>query len=330
MSYVRELKKYIQDVLGVDVDINTNVRKSNLPFFLTDKYRIYNIIISNENFKMIQLKDKNDRVTPSELSKHIDIVRNRFNQSVIYTSSSMESFNRNRMIEKKIPFIIPFNQMYLPMLSIYLRERRTQKDKTREYLSPSAQMILIYLLTKGSLHDIRTKDFAERFKLSQMTIGRAFKEMELLELCEIKKINKQNNYIFNYDKSELFKRSIDFLRTPIYNELWINKGIEHNSLLYRSGISALSDYTNIAEDRIPEMAISKKLWNSIKQNSNGGKIASSPFEDSIKVEIWKYPPEATAKGDIVDKISLYLSLVDSEDERVQMELEKLRENIVNG
>ncbi len=46
---------------------------------------------------------------------------------------------------------------------------------------------------------------------------------------------------------------------------------------------------------------------------------------SIELEIWKYPPELFANNDMVDPLSLFLSLKSSKDERVEMALEELQE-----
>jgi hypothetical protein len=45
------------------------------------------------------------------------------------------------------------------------------------------------------------------------------------------------------------------------------------------------------------------------------------------VEVWRYDPRLLSKTETVDKLSLYLSLKDNEDERVQIELENLMNEI---
>ena len=45
------------------------------------------------------------------------------------------------------------------------------------------------------------------------------------------------------------------------------------------------------------------------------------------IELWAYNPETLAKNGICDKISLILSLESNEDERVQKELEKIKEEV---
>ena len=47
----------------------------------------------------------------------------------------------------------------------------------------------------------------------------------------------------------------------------------------------------------------------------------------IKVEVWKYSPSLLSEIGIVDKLSLYLCMKDSDDERVQLECDTLIEEM---
>ena len=40
-------------------------------------------------------------------------------------------------------------------------------------------------------------------------------------------------------------------------------------------------------------------------------------------QVWKYNPKMLSTEGVVDKLSLYLSLKDNDDERIQIELERL-------
>ena len=42
-----------------------------------------------------------------------------------------------------------------------------------------------------------------------------------------------------------------------------------------------------------------------------------------EIQVWKYNPQILSSTGVVDKLSLYLSLKDNEDERIQIELERL-------
>jgi hypothetical protein len=45
------------------------------------------------------------------------------------------------------------------------------------------------------------------------------------------------------------------------------------------------------------------------------------------VERWRYPPEGAAAQGAVDPLSLYLSLRDSKDERIQLALQEIMRQI---
>ena len=51
------------------------------------------------------------------------------------------------------------------------------------------------------------------------------------------------------------------------------------------------------------------------------------IEGSFALEIWNYAPILLAKGDAVDRLSLYLSMKDHADERIQIALENLIEDM---
>jgi len=60
----------------------------------------------------------------------MDMLQARQQADLIYVRAQVTAYNRKRLIEQKVPFIVPGNQMYLPMLAIDLREhfRRIREE----------------------------------------------------------------------------------------------------------------------------------------------------------------------------------------------------------
>lgn len=52
-----------------------------------------------------------------------------------------------------------------------------------------------------------------------------------------------------------------------------------------------------------------------------------PEKDSVIIEIWKYSPELLSDTDLADPLSLYLSMKDIEDERIENSLEELLDKV---
>ena len=60
-----------------------------------------------------------------------------------------------------------------------------------------------------------------------------------------------------------------------------------------------------------------------KMDIRNSEIKTDNKYGTYRIEIWRYDPKLLTHSEVVDKLSLYLSLVNHEDERVQIELDKL-------
>ncbi len=323
MKLIVELKKYINETLGIEVSAE-KTNAGNLPFYLTDKYDFYKIRLLNEIFVVIKTVEDNNGPTPSEIQKHILALRKHFIEDIIYLDTNITSFNRKRLIEKHIPFVIPKTQMYLPMLKIDLREHFSKKTESIKYLSPSAQFVFIYLIFNDFDLEIPAQKLALILNTSLMTINRAFKEMKTAGICGIEKKGKENNYSFTTGRKEIIQKAFPFLRSPISAEFWIDK-IPTDIKFYKSGLDALSEMSQIAKGKNIEAAISKEEFKKLKNI-----IGSTEYEpgQGWKLEIWSYPPGILAKNGIVDQLSLYLCLKDTGDERIKSEIDKIYKGLL--
>ncbi len=90
--------------------------------------------------------------------------------------------------------------------------------------------------------------------------------------------------------------------------------------MQRAGISALSEVTNLAEDRIVTYAASRS-----EAAATEPSIELVEFEDeaNARLETWRYAPALLATEGRIDPLSLYLSLCDTGDERLLGALDDL-------
>jgi len=72
---------------------------------------------------------------PATVRKHMDMLQARQQADLIYVRAQVTAYNRKRLIEQKVPFIVPGNQMYLPMLAMIYAN--TSEESARR-LPPSA------------------------------------------------------------------------------------------------------------------------------------------------------------------------------------------------
>jgi hypothetical protein len=90
-----------------------------------------------------------------------------------------------------------------------------------------------------------------------------------------------------------------------------------------AGTSALSELTMLAEDKQKTIAIGQRQWKTIEGRNRLCADRESPFA----LEIWRYNPLVFSKDGMVDCLSLFLSLKDESDERIEQALNQMMERI---
>lgn len=75
-------------------------------------------------------------------------------------------------------------------------------------------------------------------------------------------------------------------------------------------------------------ALTSKEWKALQIDANLRMIpAASSDLAPLELEIWKYDPKLLSESGLVDPLSLYLSLADTNDERIEGALRDLLEDL---
>jgi len=321
---VNRLKRYLLDTLGITVTLSKPTNVGSLPFFLQDSYDLYQIRLLNEDF--IVLASKNDsELTPATIHKHIDIVSQQLGMKSIFLHSSISSFNRKRLIEYKDPFVIPGNQMYLPDLGIHLKEYFIKKRSKTAIFGPSTQAVILYALTKKMTAPVTPSQLAKELGYSRMTMTRTLDEIESAELAKVSVSGRKRLIHFDRNRRELWEKALPHLRSPVKENVWL-KALIDDLPACQAGLTALACYSMLTPAKRQVYAVFAKEWKAIKRKSLH-EITSYPDEAGCELEVWSYSPSLFANGEIVDPFSLYLSLRDIKDERVESATEEMMEGI---
>lgn len=320
MHPLLNLEGYLYEVLKIKVDTFKWKKQQTLPFFLTHAFAFYETVLFNQHC-LLMIAHETTKITPGIIQKYIEQIQKSWNGSIIYVQASLSSYNRKRLIEHHIPFIIPGNQMYLPQLGMDLRDhfRKTFQNKQTR-LSPSTQAIVIYALIHNSNEKVNPSLLGEKLGYTPMTMTRAFNELEALEIGEVHRKGKERFWSFK-DKISLWKQAKSHLRDPVKKRIWV----KNHSLKILGGLSALSHYSQLSPPPFPIFATSGKNLELLKQLE----VEEIPSSDgaSAEIEIWHYDPELFAKDGFVDPISLYYSLNENKDERIELCLEEMMEKL---
>jgi len=321
---VDRLKRYLLDTLGITVTLSKPTNPESLPFFLQDIYDLFQVRFLNEDF--IVLASRNDsELTPATIHKHIDIVSQQLKMKAVFVHSTISSFNRKRLIEYKVPFVIPGTQMYLPDLGIDLREYFIKKRAKTVTLGPSTQAVIFYVLTQTMIEPVTPTQLAEELGYSRMTMTRSLDEIESAELAEVSIVGRKRLVHFDKNRRELWEKALPHLKTPVKENVWLKAMIDELPVC-QAGLTALACYSMLTPPKRQVYAAFVKDWKDIKRKYPH-EIISYPDEAEYELEVWSYSPCLFANGKIVDPFSLYLSLRDIKDERVESAIEKMMEGI---
>jgi DNA-binding MarR family transcriptional regulator len=242
---------------------------------------------------------------------------------LIYVRGQVTAYNRKRLIEQKVPFIVPGNQMYLPMLAIDLREHFRRIRKELPTFSPSTQVVVLYALLRDAGKVLIPSELAPLLGYSAMTMTRAFDELEAANLAEITVRGRERCLRFSGDRKEIWEKAQSFLRSPVSKRLFIRCTDDAVGGV-PAGLSALAHYTMLAAPAYATNALSREDWKTLRKRHKTIEVpAQDP--DASEIEVWWYPPALFAERGFVDPLSLYLSLNADHDERTEAAREEMME-----
>lgn len=319
---LQEFERYVHDALGIAVKTKTWSGADRLPHFLKERYRFAQAELLGLHTLLV-IDTNPEEQSPATVRKHLDTLQTKQNADLIYVREQVTAYNRKRLIEQKVPFIVPGNQMYLPMLGIDLREHFRRVREESPIFSPSTQVVVLHALLRDAGQVLVPTEMAPRLGYSTMTMTRAFDELETANLAEVTIRGRERCLRFSGSRKEIWEKAQPYLRSPVNKRLFIRRTEGAKSAI-GSGLTALAHYSMLAAPPYTTYALSREDWKALRQRH---KIIQVPAQDpdASEIEVWWYPPALFAEHGIVDPLSLYLSLKDDHDERTEAALEEMME-----
>jgi hypothetical protein len=322
---LEKTEQYLKRIAG-DVRPFVEMPVGSLPLLLRERYRLYRACLFGRDWLLAMEADGWDMGTPSEYRNQMDQLSRKVGEQVVLVLPSVSSTVRNRMAKMNVPFIVPDAQIFLPVAMINLQEARGGVLPGKgEALSPVAQVLILRQILRGGLDAISSKQVAELTDYSEMAISKARTELEVNRLCANVRKGKEIRVHFERSAQALWNDALPLLRTPVAKRHWIQwKGPEPDARL--AGISALARTSDLADDAISTYAMKKHAFQSLlEQGAAHG--CEDRHEAHARIEAWNYAPALLADGPAVDPLSLYLSLREDPDERVQSAMSSMMENL---
>lgn len=301
-----------------------------LPNYFGSLYEAWDGDLLDRHYLFLVAKGS-EHASPAEIAGHYRVALKALNEPVVFVLPGLESYARQRLIQYRVPFVVPRRQVYLPQFLVDLREgaspRRDQGPGPILHLSASAQMLLLYYLQKPMACKLASlAQWAGLLGYSAMTATRIASELGEAQLCKVGQSGRKTVLDFGHDCRALWEKALPFLRSPVRRRSYVRFIGDGRPPWLLAGLPALSRQTVLADDEQVVVAVSNSEYARALVDR---RVEEIPFadDDAASVERWRYRPELLSDGPIVDRLSLYLTLREEQDERVQAALKELLEGV---
>lgn len=316
---------YLKEVLGIESPgVKPWVRANELPYFLRDIFQFSELELLGQPV-VLAIARAEVKQSLSEVKVWLGKVMTLAGHPAVYVTDALASYERRRLIVQKVPFIVPGNQLYLPDLGLDLREYfRQRAPATEAALSPSAQAMLITALLRQPWQpDWQPSRIATQLGYTPMTQSRAVKELTAAGLATAHTVGRSCWLRMELPPDQVWERAKPALRTPVRRTFWVaaNGFVAHRPSRL-AGLSALSRYTMLAEPKWPVFALTAADWKAA--TDAGVRELPEPEAGAQEWQLWSYSPALQPDANMVDPLSLTLSLQENADDRIQLALDQLK------
>ncbi len=318
----KELKSYLSEVTGLKITANS-LNSGDLPYFFARQYALYRLQVGSTWFTAVFLR-LSDEFKPAQFLKHLRQVPFIYQDEICVVAQNLPSYVRKRLIEKRIAFVIPKVQMYLPAIGMELRPRSGGKQPVQvERYSPATQVVLIHWLLGRIQDPVTPLELSKQLWYSAMSMSRAVDELEVTRVAKVERIGRERLISFPENRGETWSQVQPRLRSPISNTVRVFEHDVNRKEVLPAGITALSKRSMLSESAYPEYAVSRAAWKEMEKFG----VERVPIEEpgTCTLQIWRYGPKILEVDGLVDPFSLLLSLQEDTDERIEMALKEMME-----
>lgn len=316
------MKKQLEQYFGCEVKVTECKNTLALPIFMTMR-DIKLVEFCGVSFALINII-KESELTIAAMKKQQKKYEEALQCPVAYEMALNSVSMRNALVKKGVPFVDLPGNIFLPFMGIVLQDMYRKQLVKADKMMPATQMVFLELLYMENEESVLKSEVAKKLNLTKTSITRATAQLEEMELIQQVKSGTEISIKRNHPRKEYYEKAEAYLINPVQKVITIMQYEETFELL-SAGETALSQVSELNPPRIEERAIYKG-----EEVIDQLEIVDARYEDldaCLNVQLWKYNPSYFAREGRVDPVSLACTFKGNEDERIEMCIEELLEEL---
>ena len=316
------MKKQLEQYLGCEVKIREYKNKLSLPIFMTMR-DIAMVEIYGVNFAIVDVM-KEEELSVAAMKKQKIKYEEALQCPVAYKVELNSVSMRNALVKNGVSFVDLPGNVFLPFMGIVLQDVYKKQLVKADKMMPATQMVFLELLYMNDEESALKSEVANKLNLTKTSITRATAQLEEMGLIQQIKSGTEISIQRNCSRREYYENAKAYLINPVQKVITIMRQ-EAAFESFEAGESALSQLSELNPPRIGECAIYKG-----EEVIDQLEIVDARYEDQddcLNVQLWKYNPSYFAREGRVDPVSLACTFKGNEDERVEMCIEELLEEL---
>lgn len=297
---------------------------ARLPLYLGHAWHLRRTLLFGREIAFAFPKDCTRRGL-TRIAKDCAALTSRLGVEVVPVIPDIRSYERRQLVQKRIPFVTPGKQLFLPMFLADFRESfSAPRQAPRETMSWISQVIVLRHLLDGGIAERPLAEVAETLGYTAMAVTHGVRELVSLGLCAKVPRGRAKVVQFALESHTLWDRALVHMRSPVARCYPVATPIGQTPDAIEAGLNALSRNSDLAYDGPRILAMPNR---EIKRLIDAGVVETrwDEGDSDLVLEGWHYRPRLTSDGPAVDDFSLFLSLRDDPDERVQTALAGMME-----
>ena len=316
------MKKQLEQYFGCEVKIREYTNKLPLPIFMTLR-DITMVEIYGVSFAIIDIM-KETELSVAAMKKQKAKYEEALQCPVAYEVALNSVSMRNALVKNGVSFVDLPGNVFLPFLGIVLQDVYRKQLVKADKMMPATQMVFLELLYMEDKESALKSEVANKLNLTKTSITRATAQLEEMGLIEQVKSGTEISVKRNYSQKEYYEKAKEYLINPVQKVVTI-MGYVPTWNMWSAGETALSQLSQLNPPRVEEYAIYKG-----EEIVDQFDIVDERFADNeyfLRVQLWKYNPVYFARNGYVDPVSLACTFKGNEDERIEMCIEELLEEL---